>query len=174
MRNLAFAVALIGLAAGCASTPRIVTDFDPAADFSGFRTYSWVTTTPPAGADPLLHARIRASIDRALSARSFREAPPGDFAVTFTTQARDRIQVSDLGPYAPFYRHPWGWRRSHQVQVWQNREGTLAIDIFDTQTRRPVWRGTATQDITRQRVDQAQIDAAVDEMLARFPPSAER
>lgn len=170
MKRFFILLAIVLTTVGCAATPRINSDFDPAVDFSRLRTYSWASTAVPAGMDPLLHQRIRDSIDRSLRAKRFDQASPGDFAITFTVGARDRVEVRDLGPYGRFYRDPWRWGRVREVEIRNNREGTLAIDIFDTQTQRPIWRGTATQDISRSRIDQPQIDAAVGAVLARFPP----
>ena len=49
----------------------------------------------------------------------------------------------------------------------------LAIDIFDTADRRPVWHGVATKRISdADRKDAAAtIRAAVDAILVGFPPS---
>jgi hypothetical protein len=163
------------LVASCAINPRIDTDYDPTADFSQLRTYSWAFTSVPRGMSPLLYERTRASIDRSLAARSFTQASPGDFAIAFTVGARDRVDVTDFGDFGPFFpRYHWQWRGAHRIDVRQFREGTLAIDIYDVATRRPIWRGTATQELPRNGVDQRQVDAAVDAMLRGFPPASAR
>lgn len=174
MAYRSFLIALtLASVAGCSSTPQIDTDYDPAANFSGYRSYSWAYSAAPAGMNPLVYERVRASIDRSLAARGFSQGSPGDFAVAFTIGARDKVQVTDFGPYAPFYgAYRWGWGGGfHQVDVSQYTEGTLAVDVYDVGTRKPVWHGTATQNVTPGRVDQAQIDTAVDSVLAKFPPT---
>ena len=50
------------------------------------------------------------------------------------------------------------------------RDGRLTIDIYDSATRRPVWHGSATQEIHPDRVRQEMVDAMVDALLLRFPP----
>lgn len=164
--------------AACATMPRVMTDHDPATDFTRIRTYSWVYSQPPSGMNPLLFERVKASIDRSLAARSFTLASPGDVAVAFTLGARDRVETRDFGTYSSFYpgwgrpMGPWGWtRRYSNTEIRSFTEGTLAIDMFDTATKRPVWHGSAAQRLSRDSVDQQQIDAAVDAVLARFPPS---
>ena len=163
-------------AAGCETTPNITTDSDPSADFSRYRTYNWVYTQVPQGMNPLVYERVRASIDRSLQARSYTPGDPGDFAVAFTLGRRDRVEVSDFGPYGGFYPgygvgYRFGWARPYSsVDVRNVTDGTLAIDIYDVTTRRPVWHGVATQQIDPNRVEQADIDAAIDQVLARFPP----
>jgi hypothetical protein len=158
---------------GCASGPTIKTDQDPTADLSRYHTYSWVYRAPPAGMNPLLFERISQSIDRGLAARGFTKAQPGDFAVAFTVGARDKVQVDDFGPYGAFYPGVYrgAWARGYSnVEVRQYTEGTLAIDVFDTATKRPVWHGTASQDLPSNGPDQATIDNAIDSVLARFAP----
>jgi len=171
-RALAF-VALL-LVSGCETTPNVSTDHDAAFDFSNLRTYTWVYTAPPQGMNPLQYQRVRASIDRALQQRSFTQGSPGDFAVAFTLGARDRVEVSDFGPYGPGFR-PWGWGGgwARQVDVRNVTDGTLVIDMYDVRTRQPIWHGVATQQISG-NVSQEQIDRAVDTMLAQFPPTPAR
>lgn len=167
--GLIFAAALV--VGGCATGPTVRTDSDPTADFSKFRSYSWVYTAPPTGMNPLLFQRIKDSIDRQLQTR-FTPADPGDFAVAFTVGRRDSVQVTDFGPYAPFYRG-WGWAGARNVDVRNVTDGTLIIDIYDTATKRAVWHGIATQQINPNREpSQQQIDTAIAEVLSRFPPAA--
>lgn len=174
-----FHVLAVALAAtACTTTPQVRTDFDPAANFSGYRTYSWIYTAPPQGMNPLMYDRVRASIDRSLAARSFVPSPNGQFAIAFTLGARDRVEVNDLGAYGPYYPvygrgYRYGWAPTYNTVTINNvTDGSLAIDIYDAASRRPVWHGVATQEIVPGRVSQQTIDTAVDAVLARFPPPA--
>lgn len=171
-------VAATLLAAGCATTPDIKTDFDPAADFSRYRSYTWIYSQVPQGMNPLTFQRVKASIDRSLQSRSFTESANGDFAIAFTLGARDRVEVTDFGPYGAFYPgwgvgYRFGWAPVyHDVDVRNVTDGTLAVDIYDAGTKHPVWHGTATQEIGSTQVKQEELDAAVDALLAKFPPGA--
>ena len=51
-------------------------------------------------------------------------------------------------------------------------EGMLAVDVFDVEERRPVWHGVATKRISESDRDEieATVKAAVDAILAGFPP----
>ena len=175
MRKLIFLAALA--LAGCETTPTINSDFDPSVNFAKYRTYSWVYSAPPTGMNPLNYERIRASIDRSLMSRGYTQADPGDFAVAFTVGRRDRVEVHDYGPYGGFYPgwgygYRWGWAPMYrQVDVRNVTDGSLAIDFYDTGTKHPIWHGTATKEIYPGRsVSQAEIDQAVDGVIARFPP----
>jgi hypothetical protein len=157
----------------CASGPTVHTDVAPDANFSNFRTFTWVFEGAPRGMNPILFDRVRSSIDRQLQAQGFTAGQPGDFAVGFTIGARDRVEVTDFGPYAGSYVG-WGWRNpgmgGSTTTVRQFTEGSLTIDIYDVATRRAVWHGVATQTIGSGNVDQAQIDTAVAAVLRDFPP----
>ncbi|WP_380874519.1 hypothetical protein ACFB49_48490 [Sphingomonas sp. DBB INV C78] len=164
--------ALVALAA-CESTPRINYDSDPAADFSQYRTYTWIFTGVPQGMNPLLFQRVKASIDRSLAARGYTQTAQADFAVAFTVGARDRVEVTDYGSYGAFYPrfgYGYGWGGNRDVDVRNVTDGTLVIDIYDTRTRKPVWHGTATKEINRNKPDPTLVDTAVDATLANFPP----
>jgi hypothetical protein len=172
------ALAMALAVAACATIPDVRTDFDPAANFSGYRSYSWIYTAPPQGMNPLMYDRVRASIDRSLAARSFVPSPNGQFAIAFTLGARDRVEVNDLGVYGPYYPvygrgYRFGWAPAYNaVSIDNVTDGTLAIDIYDAATKKPVWHGVATQEIVPGQVSQETIDTAVDAVLARFPPTA--
>lgn len=178
MRSALLALALV--TAGCATTADIDTDYDPAANFSGYRTYSWIVRDVPQGMNPLAFERVRASINRSLAPRSFTESAQGDFAIAFTIGARDRVEVNDYGPYGAYYP---GWGRGYRfgwapvyndIDVRNVTDGTLAIDIYDAGTKKPVWHGTATKEIGSGQISQAELDAGVDQLLAKFPPTPGR
>lgn len=58
------------------------------------------------------------------------------------------------------------------IDVRQYREGTLAIDIFDAHTNKPVWHGWAKKELTRSDIErsEAPIRTAVAAVLEKFPP----
>ena len=155
--------------AACATGPKVVTDSDPSTNFGRYRTYSWVYSGSPRGMNPLLFQRVQQSIDRSLAARSFQPGDPGDFAVAFTLGRRDRVEVTDFGSYGPFYRG-WGWGGAYRnVDIRNVTDGTLVIDVYDVASKKAVWHGVATQEVSSGQADQAKIDAAVDAVIAQFP-----
>jgi hypothetical protein len=172
MTKRAFLFAGLLALGACASTPKINYDADPSANFGAYRSYSWTYTAAPQGMNPLLYQRVRASIDATLAAKGMTPAEPGDFAVGFTLGRRDSVEVTDFGSYGPYYRGWGGWGRN--VDVRNITDGSLTIDIYDTATKKPVWHGVATQEVTGSTVDQAMIDKAVQGVLANFPPPVAR
>lgn len=175
MRKILAIAAVLALTA-CETTPRVTTDYDPAASFSGYRTFEWANQSAPAGGNPLLFERVKTSVERALAAKSFTPSSTPDFAVGVTIGARDRVETTNWGPYRyPGYGRAFGYGWAYpysNVDVQTVTDGTISIDIFDARTRKPVWHGRATKEITGSKVDQALIDQAVDAALASFPPTA--
>lgn len=177
------AMLLVALAVGaCATTIQSRSDYDPAQDFSGYRTYAWLADDPlivPRGGDVQVSAlnrrRIVEAIESELSAKGFTKAAARDsatFTVAYTVGARDRI---DVASYPDMYRRPWRWGGPYygsNVDVDAYTEGTLAIDIFDGNSRQPVWHGRASKHITERDVQLAAqlIPQAVASILKEFPP----
>jgi hypothetical protein len=172
--RLPFLVAALALAA-CETTPEVTTDADPTVDFTRYRTYAWVYDDVPSGMNPLNYERIHDAIDSQLAAQGFMEGEPADFAVAFTVGARDKVEVDDFGPYGSYYGYGWGygWGPGYSdVYVRNVREGTLVIDVYDVETKKPIWHGAATEEIGSGGATQEEIDKAVASVLTEFPPGA--
>ena len=157
----ASALALSVVLASCAGL-RAGSDYYAEADFGGYQTFAWVDESPlirPQSSrveiSPLTIRRIREAVENELRAKGFEltDRQTADFAVSFTVGARDLLAVTD---YPPFYRGRWNWRAPYygaSVDVQTYTEGTLAVDVFDNETRQPVWHGWARKRITGSDVD---------------------
>ncbi len=183
---IAFGIAFIN---GCATGFKADFDHDASNDFSGYQKFAWISEQPmkvsatTGAVNPLLQPRIMSAIEDALAAKGFRkvdDAKSADFILSFTVGSRDEIKVDSYptmsAGYAGYPGH-WGWGRSYygystETSVRQYTKGTLAIDVFDVEERRPVWHGVATKAIHESdREDrEGTIKAAVDAVLAGFPP----
>ena len=186
MRALPLAALL--LVSACAYSPRVVTDFDPSANFAGYRTYSWIPPEVPRGMNPLMFRRVQGSIDRALQARGYSPAEPGDFAIAFTIGEQDRTEINSYGGYwgpgwgwGGGWGHGWGWGGwgwgfpwggypYPEIDAYQVTDRSLVVDIYDQKTRAPVWHGVITRTGYPDQVDYSKLDQTVDAVLARFPP----
>jgi hypothetical protein len=162
------------IAVGLGSAPaRPVVSYDAATDFSPYHSYSFVFSHQPANMDPTLYRRVRAAIDHSLAARGFVRSNPGDFAVGFTLGSRAKMHAWDYGHYAFYYSA----EESAAHQNWVNRElsvrsdrdDTLSIDLYDTNTKHSIWHGIAPIPIAP-NTRHAIIDHEVDDVLSLFPP----
>jgi len=177
---IAFLVPLM-LALTACETLRVGSDFDRAAAFGTYHTFTWLPRQNYGVANPLVIERARNDIQSALERKGYRyvsEAGRADFAVDFTIGSRERV---DLRTYPTPYAGPWGWYGPRWwgyrywgtgIDVYRYREGILAIDVFDGKTHRPVWHGWARKPLSREDMEYSAtpIREAVDAVLARFPP----
>jgi hypothetical protein len=171
------------LLSGCA-TISVNYDYDDAADFTIFKTYSWkeMDGKDMAGGEPganngLLTTRVQSSVDAQMAARGLKKTDDnGDLNLVYHFGATDKIQVTDWGyNYSGYYRHGGYGYGGRSVDVYQYTEGTLVIDIVDAGKNSLVWRGSGTGvvDVGQKTPEeiQAKIDKAVAEIMANFPPA---
>jgi len=188
----ALSIALIVVLATVVSCSSVRTryDFDPATDFSRWRTFAWYDGEPiPAGDprvdSPLLHGRIVAAVEQVLGEQGFEQVGPDvvpDFYVNYNLSTTQRLQMRTINQS---YRHGssrhswgssgWGGVSWSQTRVDEVAEGTLVIDFLDVAARQLAWRGTGTRrlsgDPSADRITR-RVNEAVDEILRRFPPSS--
>lgn len=173
----ALPLAFLLLLSACTANPRVRTDFDPSANFAAYRTYSWIPFEVPRGMNPLDFRRVHASIDRSLAARGYRQANPGDFAVSFTIGERDRTEITDYGGYygGSWWGPSWGWGWGYpwggpMIDAYTVTDRSIVIDIYDAGTRQPVWHGVVTRTGYPDQVDYSKLDQSVDAVVGQFPP----
>ena len=193
----AIVVTLTLAVAGCASTPVVYTDFDHAAQFGSYHTYSW-NDAQAGQAAPLMQQRIVEAIDAQLHAKGWNRIAGGEPDVIVSAKVAHR-QEYRIDSYYP----AWGWGGwggygwggygwggwgccyggwgpgwgyaggfdSSYVRAYT--VGTLSVDMFDARTRRAIWSGTAESTVHSDPVKQtADIDFAVQKMFAAFPPGS--
>ena len=94
-------------------------------------------------------------------------------AVSFTLGARQGLtMVSYPATYGSGYAG-WAWGQSYFVDVRARdyREGQLAIDVFDVETKAPAWHGTGSRKITDiANNPQGFVHEIVSSIMAEFPP----
>jgi len=182
--------ALALLLHGCASGPQVRVDFDPKADFRALHAYAWAPMTveeqQEKAKNSLTHERIKAAIDTYLTGHGYRSVAvdQADFLVTYTAAVAQRTQVREsprvsvgYGRYGPGGGVGVGYGFPVDSTTYQYKVGTLVIDIIDARHKRLVWRGageqTLEEGLTPERRAEV-INAAVSEILDRFPPTGKK
>ncbi len=186
MNRLKLAVMALGLALSTAcSSYTVKTDYDPTITYSSYRTFDWYAASKKAkgkgsGTDPLLDKRVRVVVQTVLEGKGFKQETLGepDFLVTYYPifhNRKYRTTTSFGGGYGWGRRH-WGYgvgTRFSSSQVHQYREGTIVLEIVDSRSNQLVWQGAAEgalTDLSNPEDAQEQINKAVRDMLANFPP----
>jgi len=179
--KLVLAALMIVAVAGCASVEnvKVQSGYDPGTDFSDYRNYNWLETSPPNIQDPRvdpaqIHRLIQEGMDNYLATRRFKKVASGaDFLITYRVSVKEELvktewDVYDGGP---------GW----DGRSWEGTEtdetyydvGTLVIAMHDTNTNQVLWRGSADgivdYDASPEKREK-RIAAAVSKILKHFPP----
>jgi len=175
---LALTVGLVAFAAS-AATPRVTTDSDPQANFSGYKTYYWAIK--PQADSPLMAQRVVDGVNARLQAKGWKLADTGDVAVAAHVTTSEKKSLDTF--YTGTGLGGWGWRGwggmgmggmgmgTATTDVHTYEVGTLLIDMFDAKTQQAIWRGTATGTLpSSPNKATTELDKGLDKMFAKFPP----
>jgi hypothetical protein len=182
---------------GC-STISINYNFDPAADFSGLRTYDWMprehgwgdhTRAGAPGDQAILDSRVKLAVDNQLAAKGYvkQGVETPDFLLAYHVMVEEKKELRTTERDYRFpsytYRGPGRGRRYYDpggfgTREWETREyvyteGTLMLDIVDAETSRLIWRGSAQTELKASlspQKRQKRLNTAVEQMLSHFPP----
>ncbi len=173
MKNNAARLLLL-LVAGAALlvAAKVMTDYDHHASFGNYHTYSWLKVE----AEDLWMDRIRSAVDSQLAAKGWTPAPGGDASLaafeSTTTQPRIETFYDNFG--GGWFWHGWG-NGIATTEVQNIPIGTLVVDIFDTPTKKLIWRGVARDTLSEKpQKNEKKLEKAVAEMFDHFPPKGEK
>ena len=166
--------------AACSSGPRIITNSDPSADWSQFRTFGFFRplSTDRGTVRSIVSEQLIESTTREMEKAGFvRSDSKPDLVIDFILTTRETIQTrpstsASVHHSRGRYRTWSGWSMAGSTtEVVQRTEGTLGIDIVDRARDQLVWEGAATQRVTDStRRNQSEVlDLAVAEIFAKFP-----
>lgn len=172
---------LLALAiAGACSRFTIRSGYDRSADFSRLRTYAWLPLDEAAREDQrvldrYIDARIRTDVAKALGAKGYHPAGSAapDFLLNYRLATAPAESVKG-DPSRYFYGAGWyGWPGIETLYTESYDAGTLYIAVLDAQSKHMIWLGAADARLLphvslERRV--RRVDAAVEQILARFPP----
>ena len=158
---------LMLLVAGTASAQKVTVEFDEAANFSRYKTFSiregQLNSKDPALNSDLIRKRIAADIERDLTARGLTMVSErADLNVQYRLGSARKTEVE---------RYPAGWRGlgTRVVKV-PYTEGSLVIDLRDASMRTLVWRAIAREDKSDASKIEGKLDDMVKKSLEKYPP----
>jgi hypothetical protein len=187
MRSLQISSLTVGFAAaallaGCASQPKVLSDYDKSADFAGYRTFGFVTQV---GADStefrsLAVKTMQTAATRQMELRGYTLSDTPDLVINFTGKIEEKTDVESVpapryGPgwgYGGFYGAPYGgWGGGTQVTTRRYNVGTLVIDVVDREKRQAVFQGSVSDVVTKEMMAnrEAAITGAVNRIFASYP-----
>ena len=163
--------------ASCA-TVSVSSDYDQSARFNNLKTYAWMTAKEKPkntrATNSLVMSRIHDAVDYQLDSKGYQKAPSNpDFFVAYHASVDEKTQIHSI-PYYGGGVGVYGFGAVH-TNVYQTRyeEGTLIIDILNSEGKKLIWRGIAKGTVDRQDNPEKKtkrINEAVKKILDRFPP----
>jgi hypothetical protein len=174
-RILALVAGGVLAAAGC-STLSISTDYDKAADFSSYRTFTWKDTGELK--DSLWSKRIEGVFTDTLAAKGLKRVDSGgDLWVAAHPRLSKEMQINT---YNTGWGYGYGWygyggMGMATTTVTEIPVGTLMIDLVDAKKKELVWRGVASDtlntDPSRTPEDrEKKLRDVAAQMFAGYPP----
>ena len=156
------------LGALIAFAKEVVTDYDHSADFSRYRTYSWIHVKAPG----LWQDRITQAVDAQLVAKGWMKVDTGgDAGVTAFGSSR---QQPTLTTFYDSFGGGWAWRGLGGIATTTVQDtpiGTLVVDIFDQHNMKLIWRGVAEDALSgKPDKDEKKLSKIVADMFKHFPP----
>ena len=151
----------------------VQTDYDHHANFTNYRTYSWIGDS---AGNSLWQQRIMSAVDSEMAAKGLTKvASGGDLGVSAFGRTSERDTLETFYDGFP----GWGWRASWwgggggmaTTEVVPQRVGNLTVDLFDGRAKQLVWRGVACEAIGgKPESNEKKMDHAVDDMFKHYPP----
>ena len=168
----------LGLLAGCISpTMKVKSDHNPATNFSAYKTYGWMPSSGDAQTQTIVHNEI----ERALTMKGmfYKDTSP-DIRISHVITSERKAVVERVDD-AYDRSEEWNydavtWRTGttgSEAYLKEITEGSLVIDIFDSKSKKLVWRGSANAEIDAPLSDsqrKSKIEEAVRRTLKMFPP----
>ena len=119
--------------------------------------------------------RIKSAVDAALTAKGWTQVPSdGNISlVALETTKNQQTLNTFYNGFGGGWR--WGGFGDATTTVDNYKVGTLVLDMFDTQTKKLVWRGSAS-DTLSDKTDKniKNLDKGVEKMLKDFPPEPKK
>lgn len=174
---LLFAVMVL---AAC-STLSVTSDWDPAVDFSKFRTFYILENEEPS-VNQLVDQRIRGAIVADLMAKGWQQAESQDkadlaFGYQVTTEGRTTYQTVHTGWGSYGFRsnrmHWSGSVGTSRTTQFNYTVGTLVIAAFGVENKELVWEASGSDTVNPSSSPEQstqRINAAVQQILKGFPP----
>jgi Domain of unknown function (DUF4136) len=150
----------------------VKTDYSHSVDWSRYKTYSWIKVSVE---DPLWQDRVTRAVDTQLTAKGWTKVPDGgdaSVAAYGSTKTQKTLQTWYDGFGGGWFWHGFGDGLA-TTTVQETPVGTLMVDIFDSSTKKLIWRGVASDTLSgKPEKDEKKMDKTVAEMFKNFPPGS--
>ena len=173
-------VALIISLSGCASSSKILYDYDRSADFGSYQTYNFMEGAGPDTGDyqSFFTRYMIDAITIEMEKRGYTKSDNPDLLVNFNAVLQDKTKVSTSPAPMPMGAGYYGYRGgmysgwgvgygyATETHVSQYTEGTFNIDLVDNAKRQLVWEAVGVGRVTEDALEN--LEQGVKEGVPRF------
>jgi len=172
---LAFLPCLVYPVAG-----KVVVDFDPALDYSKFKTFAFIgpvenlvmTQINPDLINPQMHRMVVRELEKKGLHEVTADRNP-DLVVRYWAIPESQVNVAVMGnwgPYGAYIDGPWAGIYS-SVPASNRKESTLILDLIDAQAKSLAWRAYVTHKLSDPEKDWKKTEEEFNEGFKSYPPS---
>ncbi len=164
---------------GSCSSVQVTSDYDKDIDFDNYKTFAFYKK----GIDKieisdLDKRRILRAVETELQAKGMIKSETPDVLVNIFTKSREKIDVYNntyYGWYPWYYGYGYGFGGygSGYTNVTQSTEGTLFIDLIDTDKKELAWQGVGTGVLSKSKTPdkrEERINEFVNKIMTAYPP----
>jgi hypothetical protein len=175
-RRISSSLGIALIFASAAFAQQVKTDYDRHAAFGQYKTYSWGKVQTQ---DGLWVDRIKSAVDSALAAKGWTEVESGGNVSIMAMEMTKSHQT--LNTYYDDFGGGWfyggfgdGFGDSTTTES-TYKVGTLVVDLFDSNTKKLIWRGSASDTLSdKSGKNIKNLDKGVEKMFDHFPPDVKR
>ena len=172
-RTIFASVGIVLLSASASFAQQVKTDYDRSADFSQYKTYSWEKVQTQ---DPLLVDRIKQAVNAALAEKSLTPVESGGQVAIVAIEMTKNQRT--LNTFYDGFGGGWRWGGGFgnaTTTVDNYKVGTLVVDLFDANTKKVIWRGSASDTLSdKSDKNIKNLDKGVQKMFDHFPPGEKK
>jgi hypothetical protein len=169
---------------GCAPGIKVSTDYDRAADFSMYKTFTITDISKNGEVSELNAARITNAIRDNLQKKGFKEDSAGaDLLINAVTMTKLKMEVTANsnfygygGVYRPYTYYGAGVGMANTTYTTNEYvDGSLMIDIVNNKEKKLLWQGVGNAEIDKSINNPDRfISDAVTKIMAGFPPKSKK
>jgi Domain of unknown function (DUF4136) len=168
--GLGFVVAL----AATAAAQDVKVDWDKAADFTKYKSFSAAVATT--WGSPFGEKRALDEVEKTLVAKGWKKADAASadaiVVINGATEGKKSLNTFYSGGGYGGYRYGGMGMGTSTTTVNEFTVGTMVVDIFDAKTKALIWRGIGVDELSdKADKNQKKIVNATKDMFKKFPPT---
>lgn len=173
IKSLSKLALIVALVFSCSSM-KVSSDYDRSVNFNDYKTFAFTKESQQLPANDLVKNRILNAIASNLKSKGLTESENPDMLIDLGLKTKEKKDYQstnyDLSGY-----YGRRWRIGTRIGTTNTREinyteGTLVINLVDAKKNQLLWMGSGTGVVTDKSIQEENVIAGVNKILAGFPP----